>query len=297
MKPRSVDYRMDFYVKDFIASTETMTGPEAAAYSLLLIHGWAHGASLPADPERIRRICRFDPRDWRRVWPALEPKWPLTADGTARRNPREVERWSEATARAAKATEHGKQGAAGRWTGDSPEPPPDGARVVPEDCPSNARTLLEQCGPRTTSSSSSSEKSKDGEGAPTSGTPPPPLFFPSKGNTEPLSKWSLTLKGGKLWPIPESCVDPFRSKLSDDTIRKELDKLVRRTAAEPVDAKHARARVAGWLESQVTREAAKAPDPDHGRRRVGSLAELWTPEMQRQEDEVRARREREGPRT
>jgi uncharacterized protein YdaU (DUF1376 family) len=159
---RSIDYRMDFYVKDFLTSTETMTGPEAAAYSLVLIHAWAHCASLPADPERIRRICRYDSRDWRRVWPALEPKLPLTLDDTARRNPRQVELWAEAEARVAKAHEHAKKGAAGRWGGD----PPD-------DAPSNARALPEQCGPRLPSPSpSSEEKYPEGRGAVAPRTPP-----------------------------------------------------------------------------------------------------------------------------
>lgn len=132
---RSPDFKMDFFTKDFLSSTATWTGPEAAAYALALIFAWTQGAALSADPERIRKALHYDPRDWRKVWPALEPKFPLTADGTARRNPREVERWNEESARAAKASEHGKKGAGGRWPSESPEQCPSNAPAMPGAMP------------------------------------------------------------------------------------------------------------------------------------------------------------------
>lgn len=43
-------------------------------------------ASLPADPDDIRRMGNIQPREWRVAWPLLGPYFPIDVDGR-RRNP------------------------------------------------------------------------------------------------------------------------------------------------------------------------------------------------------------------
>lgn len=95
----SVDYMMNFWVKDFFASTMCMTGPEAAAYALSLLVAWSQGASLPNDTERIRRTMRYDPEEWAKVWPVIEGKWKVATNAAYRVNGRMRYEWEEAEAR------------------------------------------------------------------------------------------------------------------------------------------------------------------------------------------------------
>jgi uncharacterized protein YdaU (DUF1376 family) len=164
MTARSPDFKMDFYVKDFLTSTATWTGSEVGAYAHLLILAWTQGAALPADPERIRTSCRYTPGEWKRLWVTLAPKFPLTPDGTARRNPREVERWNEESVRVSKASEHGKKGAGGRWGGESSEDPLSNAQVIPEHMPEHMPEVTPS--PSPSPSSSPSEKEELGAGPP-----------------------------------------------------------------------------------------------------------------------------------
>lgn len=96
----SPDYKMDFFVKDFLSSTLLMTGEQQAVYALTLVVAWTQGATLPADPETIRVALRIDADAWKRIWPVLAPKWPLAADGSHRENPRQREEWETAYDRA-----------------------------------------------------------------------------------------------------------------------------------------------------------------------------------------------------
>ena len=131
VEPGRVDFKLDFYVKDFIASTLTMSGPESAAYVYSLCVAWMQGASLPADPERIRRAMRYDREEWARVWAELEPRWPLSDDGTKRVNKRLAREWEKAKERAKNATAKSQHGNKVRWDkvrsesslGDSPGDP------------------------------------------------------------------------------------------------------------------------------------------------------------------------------
>jgi uncharacterized protein YdaU (DUF1376 family) len=109
------NFKMDLFVSDFIASAMTLTTPEKGALLWLLVVAWTQAASLPADPDRIRIVCGFDPEDWARLWPAIETKWPLTEDGTARRNPRQVREWDFMVERVEKAHEKAVEMNTGRW--------------------------------------------------------------------------------------------------------------------------------------------------------------------------------------
>lgn len=155
-----LNWKMDFHTKDFLTSTSTMTGPEAAAYSLLLVLAWTLSARLPADPARIRQAIRYDPRDWRKIWPTLAPEWPITADGT-RRNPQQVALWEEGLVRIEKATEKAKAMASARWTPDADSNAPSNALSnAPSNADSNAQASPKQC-PSPSPSPSSEGKGKE----------------------------------------------------------------------------------------------------------------------------------------
>jgi uncharacterized protein YdaU (DUF1376 family) len=137
--PMGVDHKMDFFTKDFLASTLTMTAEEAGAYALSLVVGWTQGASLPLDPERIRRALRYDHDEWARLWPSLEPKWPIVGDH--RENARQVEEWGKAAERSQSLSDAGRKASAMRWANrsqspsPSPSPSPSSDTVIPSPSP------------------------------------------------------------------------------------------------------------------------------------------------------------------
>jgi uncharacterized protein YdaU (DUF1376 family) len=126
VEPGTVDFRLDFYVKDFLAATQFMSGPEAAAYALSLLVAWPNGATLPADPDAIRRAMRYESGEWAKVWPALAEKWPLSADKKRRTNARLTRELARAKDRAARARNDGRRGAEVRW-GSASKPAPAAA--------------------------------------------------------------------------------------------------------------------------------------------------------------------------
>lgn len=150
-----VDHKMDFFTKDFLASTLTMTGPEASAYSHLLLVAWTQEASLPLDPERIRIAIRYDREDWDRVWPTLKEKWPVVQG--RRQNRRQRELWDEAMSRAAILSESARKANAIRWGSPAdPNRTPVGSKPdSPSPSPSSDPSLLPTGG----------STSEEGEGA------------------------------------------------------------------------------------------------------------------------------------
>lgn len=155
---QTADFKMDFYTKDFVASTLPMTGPESAVYALTLILAWTQNASLPADPERIRRMCRYESEEWDRVWPSIEPKWPVV-DGV-RRNPRQVRVLEETTERIQKRSFIGKLGNSIRWSGT-----PDG---IPDGTSLNIPSAIANTSPSPSPSPSPSKEEKEGREKPRS---------------------------------------------------------------------------------------------------------------------------------
>src|ERR1017187_938332 len=106
---------MDFWTKDYLASTVELTASQRAGYALTLIVAWTQGASLPADPERIRKAIGFHQAEWRKIWPAIEDKWAISSDGTRRTNARQRREWEAAETRASSLSEAGRRGNAVRW--------------------------------------------------------------------------------------------------------------------------------------------------------------------------------------
>lgn len=112
---------MKLYGRDYLASTRHLTCAARGAYVDLLILAW-FDEGVPADPEILRRMVGAEPKDWRGIWPQLEPKWPVSADGK-RRNPREEEERAKARLVSSKRSESGKAGVAARakQTASKPE--------------------------------------------------------------------------------------------------------------------------------------------------------------------------------
>lgn len=55
---------MPFYVGDYLKATQHLSGPEHAAYLLLMFHYWEEGV-LPAEDKRLARIAKMSDREWR----------------------------------------------------------------------------------------------------------------------------------------------------------------------------------------------------------------------------------------
>ncbi len=64
------------YVQAWIALTDPWTDEQGGAHMRLLCVAWTRGF-LPIDPDAIRQIRRWSPGAWKRIWPALEPEWPV----------------------------------------------------------------------------------------------------------------------------------------------------------------------------------------------------------------------------
>ena len=104
---------ISFYGEDFYRSTNGWTLLERGAYMFLLWESWVCDGLNP-DPQRI---FRSDP-DIEALWPLLEPKFPIAADGR-RRNPRlEAIRLTMINMSNRKSTA-GRSGASNRWQNDA----------------------------------------------------------------------------------------------------------------------------------------------------------------------------------
>ena len=65
---------MPLFFGDFLASTAEWAGEERALYLLVLAHSWAQG-SIPAEPERLRRLVGYDKDTFAAVWPQVSAKF------------------------------------------------------------------------------------------------------------------------------------------------------------------------------------------------------------------------------
>jgi uncharacterized protein YdaU (DUF1376 family) len=257
-----LDFRMDFYTKDFLASTLAMTGPERGAFAVALIVAWTQAASLPADPERIARMCGYGPEEWAGLWPALEAKWPLTRDGASRRNPRQAAMWKEATVRVQKAHEKGKKMAGVRWQ-DRPVAPDAASNAAstapasPKQCPSPSPSPPSS--PSSSPSPSPSPSSEGGAGGASSlpsangggNSKPAPL-------PEPLSNIKITNTAGVEWAVPYSSLtaadDDGRLDWQNDEIETALKDLALKTKISPKhrpEPGREAEKVANWLSKAI----------------------------------------------
>ena len=112
-KPSNSAPWIAFYGEDFYRSTNGWTLLERGAYMFLLWESWVCDGLNP-DPQRI---FRSDP-DLEALWPLLEPKFPIAADGR-RRNPRLEEIRSTMINMSNKKSTAGRSGASNRWQNDA----------------------------------------------------------------------------------------------------------------------------------------------------------------------------------
>lgn len=69
-----------FYGKDFMSGTDTMTVAEVGIYIRLLCSSWDNGP-LPKEPSRLAIVAKTTIRDFIKAWPAVRVKWTETDAG------------------------------------------------------------------------------------------------------------------------------------------------------------------------------------------------------------------------
>ena len=74
------------YARDWYIATRGLSAAARGAFIDFMSVSWIQGG-VPADPDELRKIACMERAEWRRVWPELEAKWPVGADGL-RRNPK-----------------------------------------------------------------------------------------------------------------------------------------------------------------------------------------------------------------
>lgn len=105
-------------------------------YREMLTQAWRRGASLPEEPELIRRACGVTVEEWDRCWPLVSKYWQHEDGQIFNETQREV--YAEAANRKMKAVEKASNAAQARWNASS-------------NASSNAQAehkhMLEQCPP------------------------------------------------------------------------------------------------------------------------------------------------------
>ena len=107
---------MPLYFGDFLASTAEWTGEEQALYLILLGHQWSLG-SLPNDPEKVRRLSRWEKRAFTAAWETVQSKF-VERDGRLVN-----ERLEEHRARSEEIGRKRADAAAKRWSKPAAEAP------------------------------------------------------------------------------------------------------------------------------------------------------------------------------
>jgi uncharacterized protein YdaU (DUF1376 family) len=107
---------LPLFFGDFSASTAEWRGEEASLYLTLLGHQWAIG-SLPADPEKLCRLVRWDRKLFNQCWPTVSAKFQPVGDGRLG-NSRLEDHRERAKELAKKNADAGRKGAESRWRKD-----------------------------------------------------------------------------------------------------------------------------------------------------------------------------------
>jgi uncharacterized protein YdaU (DUF1376 family) len=108
-------------VGDWIGSelVQTLSPSGEHAYLRLCLNQWKNEADgLPEDPKKLRMFTKLSPREWKPVWEALEPYFPICPDGK-RRNPRTEKEYRFCLDRRESMRERGVSGAKARWEKDA----------------------------------------------------------------------------------------------------------------------------------------------------------------------------------
>lgn len=115
---------LPLFFGDFLASTAEWEGEERALYLLLLGHQWSLG-SLPAEPEKLRRITGWGPKTFKAAWPTVSSKFE-ERDGRLY-NARLESHRNTALEISDKRSKAGRKGAERRWGEDgTPDGDPNG---------------------------------------------------------------------------------------------------------------------------------------------------------------------------
>jgi uncharacterized protein YdaU (DUF1376 family) len=109
-----VDAWMPLHIGAYTAATGHLSTAEHGMYLLLMMHAWNHEGVIPGEDERVQRICRATPKEWkasRAVILAFLTKQP---DGTYRQKRLDTELVKSKTLKSER-SEAGSRGAALRW--------------------------------------------------------------------------------------------------------------------------------------------------------------------------------------
>jgi len=109
-----VDVFMPVFISDYLTDTADLSLQEHGAYSMLLLHMWARGGTLPLDHARLARFCRVDLDTWAGIWAAIEHYF-IRIEGPAITQKRLASELLKARKRKADAADNGRKGAKGRW--------------------------------------------------------------------------------------------------------------------------------------------------------------------------------------
>jgi uncharacterized protein YdaU (DUF1376 family) len=103
-----------FWVDRWTGSSAFLLPLEARGlYREMLSQAWRRGASLPNDPDAIKRAVGVTEAEWRRCWPKVRRFWRVEGDQLVNDTQREVYR--EAVGMTERARARARRGADARW--------------------------------------------------------------------------------------------------------------------------------------------------------------------------------------
>jgi uncharacterized protein YdaU (DUF1376 family) len=82
-----------FYVRDWIMSTRTLSAEARGVHIDLLAYSWDYNG-IPSDPKALASLVMLTPAKFRRVWAELEGRW-AEAEKDLLRNPRQERQRAE----------------------------------------------------------------------------------------------------------------------------------------------------------------------------------------------------------
>ncbi len=105
---------MPLYVGDYLADTQHLTIEQSGAYMHLLMAYWTSGKALPDNDKRLAAICKMSHQQWAQTRPVVEEFFDRES-GVWVHNRVEQE-LDKAVGKRQQRAEHGKVGAAKRWS-------------------------------------------------------------------------------------------------------------------------------------------------------------------------------------
>lgn len=232
------DSFMPVFIADYLADTTHLTRDQDGAYLLLLMAYWRRGGPLPADDDRLARIAKASPSEWRKLRPVMLEFF-KEIDGLWHNKRSDIE-LAKANARYLAKSQAGANGAAKRWQTDSTG---NGTGIaLPGDQPKSN-------GSRNDSSSPSQNVSSE------TFTPKAPKGaeyaedFEAFWKAYPRTKGMSKLDASKAWEklrkfdrLPQ--LDHMLAAV--EAYKRQLDETARKRPNEEIPVKHAQ----GWLNGE-----------------------------------------------